>query len=171
MFFSIIDNLTSHIIADDVCDLVRGKQFLGVTQIRTVEEHQHHTGKQSGVVLHGISDIFQFFFRQYLNLCLVTQYLYKAHDDIQWRTYLMGDILYEGSLLTVGFLCQLSCLSQFLVMQFGLFSRIAHAPHMEIQRLQHYGEAILQAAHHILTLSGWDMYLHITCSNALCLLQ
>ena len=93
---------------------------------------------------------------------MAIQYLGKAHDDIQWRAYLMADILNECRLLLVGLFYQVRGPCQFFITLLGLPSGIAHAAHVEVERLEHGGKTVLQPSHCIFTAAARYMHLHIT---------
>ena len=108
--------------------------FLGSSTVGAVEEHQYYAAEQPGVMGHRRGKALDLFFNE-LVFAFLTKYLCKAHDDIKWCTYLVGDVLNEGSLLTVSLLHKLGCMLQFFIAQFGLVAAVAHDTHVEVERL------------------------------------
>ena len=164
MLQHLLEALAGQIVAEHFFIPV-GIEFLGGASGGAVEEHEHHALEHEGIMAHHIGDALRLFLGQIVLALL--QHLSEAHDDVEGRTYLMGHVLDEERLLTVGLLGQFAGTSQFLVTTSALVVHLLDLAHMTIERLLHSGKIIAQMAHDILIMGARDLLVVMTLGNTL----
>ena len=128
-----------------------------------------------GIRLHHTSDVVQVLF---LNLILtscslttrndtVIQYISKAHDDIQWRTYLMRQVLYEDRLLSDSLFYQPHIVNPLLIPLLDLFSSFTNLAYIVMECLLHRSKAVLKLTNVIILVGKWNLLVIITVGDML----
>ena len=119
---------------------------------------------------HRIGDTLFLLIRKHAATC-IAYHLSKAHNDVKRSTYLVGYVLDKGRFLSVGLLNHLGGMQQFLVFTLSLLTDIANTAHVEVERLEHRGKAVLQSTDNIGSCGARDINLHIARGYNLCFIE
>ena len=141
-----------------VCQHIAAHGFVdddGLTALdkRCCEQLVHHIVEGVGLHVHGLSHLLFLVIRKYVSLA---QYLGESMYDVEWRMYLVGDVLHELCLLLACTPCQQGGLFQFLGALLSLLFRLLCIIDVLADALPHLAETVLQLAYQVGALTMWQ---------------